>query len=366
MQIHLWLGITLGVVGALLGLSGSILVYGDNLDARLNPQRYAVSGNRAALPLAEYAGRAEAASENRVRILGIRLPEREAAPVVVLARARGDAGPLQRIYLDPPTGRILDIATGGDFLAWLHSFHESLTLREYHGREIVGAVGIAMLISSLSGIYLWWPVRGTCARVFGFRQGLALHRNLHYTFGFWGSLVLALLSFTGILIAYPDAARATVAVFGAVSPSPRGLQSVESPERPIGPDDAAAVARQAYPTATVISVGFPAGPRGVYRVNLRELGDTASRSGSVVFIDPRSRTILQRTDNASRPIGDAFLLWTRTAHEGGVLGGAGRLVTFLGGLLPCLLVVTGTIMWLRQRGRRSAGKVSSVALGSKS
>ena len=33
-QIHLWLGLTLGVVGALLGLSGSILVYDHELDHR--------------------------------------------------------------------------------------------------------------------------------------------------------------------------------------------------------------------------------------------------------------------------------------------------------------------------------------------
>ena len=33
-QIHLWLGLTLGVVGALIGVTGSILVFDHEIDAR--------------------------------------------------------------------------------------------------------------------------------------------------------------------------------------------------------------------------------------------------------------------------------------------------------------------------------------------
>jgi uncharacterized iron-regulated membrane protein len=348
-QIHLWLGLTLGVVGALVGLSGSILVYDHELDHALNPQRYAISGPEIALGFTDYAQRARQALDDGARPTGIRLPDLEDGPVMVFARS--GSGPFQRVYLDPPTGRVLDTASGRDYLGWLHSFHESLTLREYNGREIVGVVGIAMLISSLSGIYLWWPARGTLRHSLGFRRGFALTRNLHYTCGFWGALLLALLSFTGIFLAFPDAGRKAVAVFGPVSPSPRGIQAPESSGQSIGPDDAVAIARALYPDAAVVGLGFPAGRRGAYRVNLREPGDTTPRSGTVAFIDPRSRAILHRADRAGRTAGDGFLVWQRILHEGGAFGGAGRFVTFLGGLLPGLLMATGLTMWLRNRRR---------------
>ncbi len=86
--------------------------------------------------------------------------------------------------------RVLDVSAGSDLVNWLHAFHESLQLRDYGGRSIVGAIGIAMLISALTGLYLWWPLRGLDRAAFGFRAGFAASRNLHYTFGFYGSIML--------------------------------------------------------------------------------------------------------------------------------------------------------------------------------
>jgi uncharacterized iron-regulated membrane protein len=55
--IHLWLGLTLGVAGALVGITGSLLVFDRAIDGALNPQRYATSGRELSLPLADYASR---------------------------------------------------------------------------------------------------------------------------------------------------------------------------------------------------------------------------------------------------------------------------------------------------------------------
>jgi len=353
-QLHLWLGLTLGVIGALLGLSGCVLVYDHAVDAYLHPSRYAISGAQVALPIAEYAQRAEAALGG-ARVLSLRFAERQAEPVVAIMR--GDGG-MQRVYLDPPTARVLDIGSRSDLVAWLHQFHESLNLRDFGGRSIVGVVGIAMLVSALSGIYLWWPANGLRRTGLGFRRGLALHRNLHYTIGIAGVVLLAMLSFTGILLGFPDAGRALVAAMAKVSAAPRGLQSAEGAGGGIGPDDAAAIALAAYADATVTSVGFPAGPRGVYRVSLREREDTEARPGTVLFIDPRTRFVIARNDRSTRGGGDTFLAWQRMLHEGSVFGGGGRFLVFLGGLMPAVLVVTGLLMWLRPRRRRSASRAA--------
>ena len=358
LQVHLWLGLTLGVVGALLGVSGCILVYDHEIDAWLHPARYAVGGSGNALALADYARIAERAVGEKARAGMIRLPDRTIGPVVVFVRGNGG---FQRIYIDPADGDVLDRADGRDLVAWMHNFHESLMLREYRGRELVGVVGIAMLVSSLSGIYLWWPAGRLRRDTFGFRRGFALHRNLHYTVGFWGALVLAMLSFTGIFLGFPEGGRIVVAAFGKVSPSPRGFLSAAGEGGPISVDEAAGIARAQYPGSQVTSAGLPAGPRGVYRIGLRTDSDANARQGPSLFIDPRTRDILHRVDPATRGAGDTFLVWQRILHEGSAGGEAGRLVTFLGGLMPPVLMVTGLLIWIRKRRARRSVHVPTVA-----
>jgi uncharacterized iron-regulated membrane protein len=356
-QVHLWLGLTLGVLGVLIGITGSILVYDDDLDAAFNPQRYAISGTQANLPPSGYLGNAAKALEGRARPSLVRMPKEEGWPVVVFARGKGDSG-FSRVYVDPPTGRVLEVVAGGGFLAWAHTFHENLTLREYNGREIVGAVGIAMLISSLSGLYLWWPARGRFRASLGFRRGFTLTRNLHYFFGFYSALVLGMLSFTGIFLAYTDAGRTVVAAFAPVSPPARNIQSPESSSegKPVAVDEAVAIAQALFPAEKIWAVGLPAGPRGSYRVNLSEPGvpDMHPNRGNIVFIDPNSGTVLRTIGPATRTSGDRFLVMQRVLHSGDVLGPIGRILIFITGLLPALFVVTGTLMWLRTRRQRRA------------
>jgi uncharacterized iron-regulated membrane protein len=357
-QIHLWLGLTLGTLGIFIGITGSILVYERTIDARLNPQRYAVSGPQAALPYGEYAKRAAQALEGRARPLNVRMPEAEGMPVVVFARegrggaAGGSAGGVTRLYLDPPTGRVLDISPGGGFIGWVRGFHESLALREYMGREIVGLVGFAMLISSLSGFYLWWPARGRFREALGARPGLRLSRNLHYLFGCYGAIVLAMLSFTGIWLAYPDAGRTVASAFSTVAP--RNVQAPEAAEggKPIALEEAIRIAQALYPEAPVAGFGLPAGPRGVYRVNLKTGGSTAPVNNAAVFIDPHGGAVLRNAGPATRSGGENFLATQRLLHAGEVFGPLGRVLMVVAGLLPPLFVATGAMMWLRKRRAR--------------
>jgi uncharacterized iron-regulated membrane protein len=343
------------VLGVAIGITGTLLVYENEVDAKINPQRYAVSGSEAARPYAEYIDNAAQALEGKARPALVRLPQEAGAPVIVIARAPEGRG-FFRVYLDPPTARVLEVSTSGGFIGWVRQLHEYLLLREYSGREIVGAVGFGMLISSLTGLYLWWPARRRFREALGFRKGLAPTRNLHYFFGFYGSLILAMLSFTGIFLAYPEGARNAVAAVAAVSPSARNVATAaEARGKRIDPDSALRVAREAYPDALVVGIGLPAGARGVYRIGMNDPRDRAVQAGgnTVVFIDPVAATVLRRIDATTRTGGDAFLSLQRVLHSGAVLGPVGRAAIAFVGLLPALFVVTGTIMWLRQRRVRS-------------
>jgi len=404
LNIHLWLGLTLGVLGVLIGVTGSILIYDTAIDARLNPGRYAVSGNAVGRSFQDYLADAQPALPAGGRATAVRLPTEDGSPVMVLARAQGERPGFQRIYLDPPTGRVLDVSADGGFVGVVHSLHENLTLREYMGREIVGLVGFGMLISSLSGIYLWWPtgaLRLGLRGLLGFRPGLPLTRNLHYFFGFYGCVFLALLSFSGIWIAYPEGGRSVAGWFGPLSPSlrqapgrqeaaqnagagnardkeagkVRGAQDGGNKEaagrdsgrgadsKPrITADEAAARAQALYPHARLAGVTLPSGAGGTYRVGLNDPADSVAQpGGNIVVMVDRSGEITRRADRASRTAGDQFIAMQRPLHNGELLGPLGKAIYFITGFLPALFVFTGSLMWMRQRKGKSYTRVLQTA-----
>ena len=115
---------------------------------------------------------------------------------------------------------------------WLHVFHGSLMVPGL-GRKIVGWLGWAMLVSALTGIWLWWPRNGAVLRAFRWRRAPLTSSNLHHQIGFWISIPLAVLAFTGAWISFPQTFRGVVAAAtGAPAPVEKGGGGRRTPGRP--------------------------------------------------------------------------------------------------------------------------------------
>lgn len=342
-QLHKWIGLILAALIIPLCLSGSALVWHDALDRIVEPQRYAVSGS-ATLPPPAYAAAAARVLAPGARITQLRMPEAAGGPVVVSASAAGKPGrpPMRtNVYLDPPTARILeqsDSRSGAMML--IHMLHGSLTIAGGTGRTIVGWLGVAMLVSSISGLWLWWPVAGSWTKGLRWRRHRNLDTNLHHLFGCWISLPLFILSLTGAWISFP-------AFFAPlVGEAPR------TPERAAPMEPATSLAQvvataHASAPGDVTQIGWPSTTRPAWQVTL-------AAGGAPVEI---------RVDDATgvatraKPRVTSVARWMRQIHDGSDMGLLWQLVIFLGGLLPAALAITGVIMWWRARTWR--GQVKS-------
>jgi len=357
-SIHRWIGLLLLIVLVPVGLSGAFLVFDQEIDALLHPSRYAATGPATLAP-SEYLSSASKALEGRAQPMAIRYPGEDGGPVIVQARGGAREGGPPRflsVYMDPPTGQVLDVADFRSSLVGLvHRFHENLTIPEYSGRAIVGWSGVAMLILSLSGIVLWWPRNGAFLRGLRWRRSPTMSNNLHHIIGFWISLPLALVSLTGIYLAFPPQARSLMAAIAPMTPQgPRGPFGMPARHTALTADRALELARAAAPAARPAAILLPVaggrdaaqGPPPVWRVQLRTTsGDTT------VLVDDRSGEARPQPAPLS---GDAAAQWIRWLHEGSHSGTVWRLVVLLTGLAPTLFSVTGVIMWLRYRRRRKA------------
>lgn len=371
LNVHLWIGVGLGVLLVPIAVSGALLVWHDDLEAWLNPARYAVTGpaNR---PASAYLTAAAAALAPGLQPVAVRYPAREGQPVVVAARGgaapergaeRTKAGEEARpaspprfmnVYLDPATARVLDVADfRSSFFGVLHRFHENLTIPEYSGRAIVGWVGVAMLTSSLTGIYLWWPRQTTFLRGLRWRRSSMTITNLHHMLGFWISVPLAAVSLTGIYLGFPQQGRQLLSSIAEMSAQQRPGSGPLARQTTLTPDAALDLALASQPGTWPAALFLPTVQRGaqggsdapVWRMQLRK---AASDDLVIVMINDRDRSVSSQVAQ----IGDRIAQWIRWIHEGSHSGPIWSAIVFLCGVFPPVFVVTGMIMWLRARANR--------------
>lgn len=345
-SVHKWIGLLLAVLIIPLSVSGAALVWHDWLDAQVNPGRYAVSGP-ADLPPSRYVEAARGQMAPGDRIAALRYPEHSEGPVVVsiapVKAGPGAGGPPQRtnIYIDGASARVLDKAGSNEgAVRVLHRLHGSLMVPGV-GRQIVGWLGVAMLVSSLTGLWLWWPLTGSVTRGLRWNRRPQFDANLHHLTGFWVCIPLAMLSLTGAWISFP-------AFFGAISGEKSPPRPMPAPpvERPVQTIDVVVQGVGGH----AVAVTWPTGKSPVWKVTL-EKGEAEVADGTgTVKVKPE------------RPETTARLM--RRLHDGTGMGPVWQILIFLGGIIPAVLAITGVTMWVdsrkwRKRPKRRAETVAA-------
>jgi len=216
-QIHLWLGLALGLYVVVLSLTGSAIVFRRELDAAFGPARPAIDKTQRVLSpeeLTEFARRAY--PDFVVESVG---GVQRRTPVVQIGLRRGDES-IDRVF-NAYTGEDL----GDPFpwtsraLLWLVMLHDDLLMpAEQRGRFWNGIGSILTTILCLTGAVVWWP------GIRHWRRGMAvkwsarwprLTFDLHSAMGFWFFLMILLWALTGIYLSFPSPTMGVVnAVFG--------------------------------------------------------------------------------------------------------------------------------------------------------
>jgi uncharacterized iron-regulated membrane protein len=369
--IHRWIALVLCLLLVPIAISGALLVWHDELEPLLHPTRFAVTGNRTTA-ISSYLDNARGALPANFTPMAVRFPAGDGRPVTVMARGEeAGARQLLTVYLDPPSGRVLDVVNfRSSFFGFLHRFHENLTIPDYSGRAIVGWAGIGMLILSLTGLWLWWPRNGV------FRAGLRWRRagdatigNLHYLLGFWIALPLTSVSLTGIYLSFPQTARSAMSTIAPMNPQAgRPIFAAQlARETHLTPDAALDAARGAKPgwrPSALFLATLPSErgerserpeqrserPAATWRVQLRDPG---SNEIATVMISDRDGTARSLPDPRA---GDRAAQWIRALHEGSRGGPLWQIAVFLTGVFPPIFAFTGIVMWLRRRRRAAVAK----------
>src|SRR6185437_15460558 len=369
--VHMWVGLVLGLFLAALGLSGSVLVYDDAFANLLDrPPQALTAGMPLPLSMIQSIARDAAEQKGIQGQMQIILPEKPLQPITVRlggispmgnmagmtarrpgagegarggerregAQGPGRAGGLQ-LFIDPVSGEVLGSRKAAlpGLLIFAHQLHGNFLMGRDGRTYVVGWLGVAMCILGLSGLVLWWPKKGQWKYAFKVRStasGLRFHRELHAATGIWIFVIFLAVSFSGVVIAWPQ-------TFGV----PNGRANVPSVEpaegRRLGATEAVIAAQRAVPGLEARSVTIPAAPDQPISVSYLSHDAIAATA----YVDPYRGTVLGVRD----PSG-SFMAWMRPVHQGS-LGLVWKFLVFLSDLVPTLFVITGVVMWAKKRQR---------------
>lgn len=336
--LHLWVGLSVGTVFALVALTGTVLVFHTDLLRLQHPQ------------LAQHEARADsrvlAALVERWAPDGLRSLDLPHADLPVWQGYFQDG---HRAYFAPEDGALLLYRSEhDDVLLWLHEWHTKLLAGET-GEEVLGVFGWIALGLLLTGLYLWWPRHGRLLSHLKMHAGPPVRRWLswHRSSGAVLLPLLLLATLTGVGMVYSRGFQSVlVAAFGGETPKPPKLAG----EGPVDWPRVLERARTALPGARLSRVSVPKTGDGVVSFRARAEGEWHPVGRSTIAIAADDARVLHLYDATGNRLGMRMSHAIFPLHVGAVGGGVMKWATALVGLLPAFLLVTGFLFWRRRRG----------------
>ena len=203
-QVHMWSGICLGLYVFMASVTGSILVYSNELYMAATPDPIIVT-------------------ESGARLTEEQLKEavQRAYPGFTIRSVRREQNPRQAITISLRAGtdtrnRLFNPYTGGDLgdsvplgirlTSRLIDLHDNL-LAGATGRKVNGAGALLLILLAVTGMVVWWPGIGTWRRSLAVRRKVGwprFTRDLHGMMGFWSLGFVLLFGVSGTYLGYPQ------------------------------------------------------------------------------------------------------------------------------------------------------------------
>lgn len=355
---HVWLGLIAGTVIFIVSLTGTILVYRDEIDAALNPEIFKLDEGKEKLSLQQIDEQ-------------LRTDHPDWKPVFIFHSESGPNMPYsvriksdieREIWVNPYSGKVTGSRLHDSyFIGFVLEIHRTLLI-PVAGRYIVGFSAIILVILIISGLRLWIPkqwkhvkarltirVTGSSARV---------NYDLHQVLGLYFSPMIVLIALTGAIITF--LAIVAPVMFLLSFEEPKSLDQIlgsrsvyQAGAQTLSIDSVLAIAQRTIPQGELAGIGIPSDSVEVFAVYTHSPYITATGDHDFMYIDQYSGKVHFNTREDLPNTGKMYLNWVTPVHFGTFGGEATRVVAFIASLIPSVLFITGILVWYpRWKGKR--------------
>lgn len=373
-RIHLWLGMASGLIVLMLGVTGCLFVFHQEIETIIYADKYFVEKGAITLPMSQLWQIAETElGPDKPIFRGAAYQHPDNHSWVFSSYVEGSQDALtyfdavkvyEEIYIDPYTGRVLDSKDyKKDFFNVVKMLHWSLLLNTDIGQPIIGWSTFTFVIMLISGMILWWPKNKKARKQrFNVKWNARWRRfnyDLHNVLGFYFWSVLLVLALTGMVWAF-QWFQTTVYVVASQSITPP-IQ----PEAKSNPSDsltevsamdiAFLESKKLYPEASAFGISPARSDSAVLSIYVQHIPGAYYKSSTLQF-DQYTGELLSKKDHNDKNMGEKVITANYDIHVGAILGLPGKILAFCGSLIAASLPVTGFMIWWGRRKKTKLGE----------
>lgn len=352
---HRWCGGLLGLILAILGLSGAILVHKEEWIGLPHASDVRVTDPSQLGRLAEQLLGGAKGGESLVF----------ASDRFGLVQLRDGANGLYATQRGDIIARWSSLWERPEL--WLFDLHHHLFTGDA-GETVVGVAGLAAIVFAVTGTILWWRTRRTFRfRLWPSRMTGPAIRMQHRDLGIIAAPLLLLLALTGTMMIFRPVAGAVLAPLTSPAAIEADLKAPKLSAGPLAPDldwnAIVSIAHDAFPNAELRILAIPKKPGDPITIRMKQSAEWLPNGRTMLWFDPSDGRLLRSRDATRMQVGTQAFNMAYPIHAGKVGGLAYRLLLTAVGLALALLGSLSVWSFWFARGKRKQHRAPAAARG---
>jgi uncharacterized iron-regulated membrane protein len=394
-DIHLYAGLTCGLIVIAVCLSGTLYVYNTEIREFFDSERYFVEKESKSIPLDVL--RATLETQLGGQVVGFQVFGQEGRTHQFSLKKTGEENSIT-YFVNPYSGEVLadnaQKTATEKFMGSLFSLHRWLLLDKVEtpildsmsnqdlGRLINGIATSLFLLGVMTGIFLWFPKKAK-----NWKQGLKvkwdgnwkrINHDLHNTLAFYSLIALFIMAVTGPFWSfgwYKTGWQKTWDTYQAPKEEPKGNAAANSTQesesiqdslpQPAAPvvslDELLALSSQQLPYEGNVRFTLPGDAEGEIGVSKSRIGFFARAGADQLKVIPATLEVKETILFGELPVRQQIGKSVKALHTGEIFGQFTKFLWVIACAVATSLPITGTLIWWNKRGKKGKKKLASDA-----
>ena len=374
-QIHWFLGISAGLILSLMGVTGAIYSYEQQILKAINQDSYTVQVPQQPKlsPAQLYQHFSQSNPEMKINSVTI-AHDPSASSSVNIVKEGAKRG--YNMMVNPYTAEVLPEIKGQEFFQFVQQLHRNLTVGPV-GKQITGACTLMLIYFVLSGLYLRWPKRHSVKQWLAVKpklKGRNFLWDLHAVVGTWVIIFYLVLACTGLYWSYDWWRGGMFKVLGVERPQAQlqqkpaklkeghGKQQAGEGREKAGlkPDQINHALTQSWTgfnqqvgrAYSSVTLNIPKKADGQLEVSFVDAEPQHERARNKATYNYQRSTLIDVELYADKKLNEKIMSSMLPVHRGSFFGPIYQFFVVIASLMMPLFFVTGWMLYLKRRKQK--------------